>query len=313
MPESLAADVRLAGFEVRTLASGTSPIRSQQDDAADVLALLAEFGGADVVIVDHYDLDADWERAVSASGPRIAVIDDLADRPHDCALLLDQNLYDDADSRYLGLVPEGCRLLLGPRWALLRSEFVTAAAAPRPRTGDISRVLISYGGADPTHETEKALAALADVSSIEIIDVVVGAAFSDVWRVRAAVGRDSRCAIHEQPSDLAGLMSDADLALGAGGSTTWERCALGLPAIVTSVASNQVEAARTLARHGAILYAGDAGDVGSADLRTAVRALVADPLRVKQMGIAARSVIGRDYEGATGVAAAILEVARGNS
>ena len=76
MPESLAADVRLAGFEAHTLASGTSPIRSQQDDAADVLALLAEFGGADVVIVDHYDLDADWERAVSASGPRIAVIDD---------------------------------------------------------------------------------------------------------------------------------------------------------------------------------------------------------------------------------------------
>ena len=190
---------------------------------------------------------------------------------------------------------------------------MTEAASPRPRTGDISRVLISYGGADPTHETEKALAALADVSSIEIIDVVVGAAFSDVRRVRAAVARDSRCAIHEQPSDLAGLMSDADLALGAGGSTAWERCAVGLPTIVTSVASNQVRAARTLAEYGAILYAGDAGDVGPADLQAAVRALVADPLRVKQMGATARSVIGSDYAGAAGVAAAILEVARGDS
>ena len=225
MPESLAAGVRLAGFEVRTLASNASPVRSQQDDATCVIELLGELGGADVVIVDHYDLDADWERAVAASGSRVAVIDDLADRPHDCALLLDQNLYDDSDARYLGLVPEGCRLLLGPRWALLRDEFVTAAKSPRPRTGDISRILISYGGADPTHETEKALAALADVPSIETIDVVVGAAFADVWRVRAAVAQDSRCTIHEQPGDMAGLMSDADLALGAGGSTTWERCA----------------------------------------------------------------------------------------
>src|SRR5262249_32823655 len=149
------------------------PARSQEQDASETLALL-EDGGCDWLVVDHYGLDASWEKRLRARARRLLVIDDLANRAHDRDLLLDQNSHAHPRPRYEGLVPPGCRLLLGPRHALLRPEFESLPA--RQAHGSSARkVLVSLGGADPDNVTAKVLAALAGLPELEV-DVIVGGA-----------------------------------------------------------------------------------------------------------------------------------------
>ncbi|MDO9487802.1 MAG: UDP-2,4-diacetamido-2,4,6-trideoxy-beta-L-altropyranose hydrolase, partial [Sphingomonadaceae bacterium] len=228
-------------------------------DATQSAAAIAAAGGADWLVVDHYALDATWEHAVRAAVDRVAVIDDLADRPHDADLLIDQNLSDDA-GRYDGLTAAGCTRLLGPRYALLRPEFAARrAAGTRDPRAPVRRVLVFLGGVDAPGATLPALAALESVRDGELAaDVVIGAtnpradAIADWCRTRAWVR------LHPGSADLAALMDGCDLAIGAGGTTVWERCALALPSVIVTIASNQLAGASAVARRGAALYAGPA-------------------------------------------------------
>jgi len=299
------------GFEVTLLPESADPFR-WADDLRLTLEVLEEVGDVDLAIVDHYGLDRRWESPVASTGAAVAVIDDLADRPHDCGLLLDQNLYEHLSERYSELVPEDCRLLLGPRWALLRDEFITAAGSPRERDGQVATVLVSYGGSDPTGETSKALRALTAIDSLCRIDVVIGqaAALTDV--LRGFAERDERVNLHRDVTDMAALMVTADLALGAGGATTWERALLGVPSVVTTVAPNQAESVRTLAARGAVLGLGPAESVTSGSIEETVCGLLDDPARVRDLGNRARDLMG-DACGSSAVAEAMLEVARARS
>jgi spore coat polysaccharide biosynthesis predicted glycosyltransferase SpsG/RimJ/RimL family protein N-acetyltransferase len=190
------------------------------------------------------------------------VIDDLADRSHDCDLLLDQNLYQTMDIRYKDLLPCDCKKLLGPRYALLRPEFVEARKNLRQRDGQVSRALVFFGGVDPTNETEKALHALANIVDLKIeVDVVVGSGNLHNEQIQNLCAANEGLHYHCQVDNMAELMAAADLAIGAGGTTTWERCALGLPSIVTVVANNQKELAETGARNGLLYYIGEAYSV----------------------------------------------------
>ena len=65
----------------------------------------------DYIIVDHYALDERWEKLVRVKCKKLLVIDDIADRKHVCDILLDQNYYSNINSRYIGKVPENCKLL----------------------------------------------------------------------------------------------------------------------------------------------------------------------------------------------------------
>ncbi len=103
----------------------------------------------DWLIMDHYALDAEWERRLRPHVERLMVIDDLANRSHDCDLLLDQNLVPENHARYRNLVPSTCRLLLGPRYALLGPEYRVWRRSLRPREGQVGRVLVFLGGSDP--------------------------------------------------------------------------------------------------------------------------------------------------------------------
>jgi UDP-2,4-diacetamido-2,4,6-trideoxy-beta-L-altropyranose hydrolase len=130
----------------------------------------------DWLIVDHYALDERWERTMRGIARQIMVIDDLADRKHDCDLLLDQNYYTDKDKRYLGKVPEKCRLLLGPRYALLRDEFRILRGNLKTRTGEVKRILVFFGGIDATNYTCQAITALTHLRLKDVqVDVVIGA------------------------------------------------------------------------------------------------------------------------------------------
>lgn len=220
-----------------------------QRDATETRTLLAH---TDWLVVDHYALDARWEQSLRPYVQRIMVIDDLADRRHDCDLLLDQNLHADPERRYDQLVPEHCCKLLGPHYALLRPEFAEARRHLRSRDGTVRRILVSFGGTDPTNETMKALDAIAMLQRPDLtVDVVVGASNPKQASIRARCEAMSGVAFHRQVDTMAALMAKADLAIGAGGGTSWERCALGLPTLAYPVAHNQSPVLEALAAEGA--------------------------------------------------------------
>lgn len=249
-------------------------------------------GGIDLLIVDHYDLDERWERSMRSLARRIMVIDDLANRPHDCDLLLDQNLLPALDTRYQGLVPDGCRLLLGPGYALLRDEFYRAAANVRERTG-LTHLLLFFGGGDGDNLTARALRELRDTALTA--DVVIGASNPRHDEIAALCRADGGCyTLHVQTGRMAELMARADLALGAGGGSHWERCLLGLPALVVTVAENQRETTRLLHEKGACLWLGEAASLPPGAFRQALDDLSRNPQRLAAMSHAAREIVPRD-------------------
>lgn len=201
----------------------------------------------DLVVVDHYSLDIRWEEKMRNIVNKIMVIDDLANREHDCDFLLDQNYYPNMNSRYIDLVPEDCVLMLGPNYVLLRDEFIEAAIMPRERTGKKENLLMFFGGTDPTGETLKTLKSISEMDSLfKNIDVVVGNANKDKHQIKMLCNKMNNTHFHCQISNMAELMMKADLSIGAGGSTTWERCLLGLPSIVIITAENQRELTEVL-------------------------------------------------------------------
>lgn len=222
---------------------------TQARDAQDTQAALA--GGTwDWLVVDHYALDVVWEKALRAAVGRLMVIDDLADREHDCDLLLDQNHYEELQSRYRNRVPAACTLLLGPRYALLREEFDALRQRARVRDGAVSRLLVFFGGVDAANHTGRTLEALSTMSLTEFaVDVVIGTGHPARSAVEAACARAGH-ACHVQTTVIGELMASADVAIGAGGVAVWERCCLGLPTLALTTAANQVRQLADAARAG---------------------------------------------------------------
>lgn len=209
----------------------------------------------DWLVVDHYAIDARWERELAGSCGRLMAIDDLADREHDCALLLDQTL-GRMPSEYARLVPHDCLLLTGSAQALLRPEFAAAREAALARRPDASlrRLLVSMGGTDLANATGRVLAAIASEPALEDLElcVVVGGGSPWLAAVEAQLrAMPHRSELHVDARAMAPLMQSADLAIGSAGTTSWERCCLGLPAILLVLADNQGAVAAALARAGA--------------------------------------------------------------
>jgi UDP-2,4-diacetamido-2,4,6-trideoxy-beta-L-altropyranose hydrolase len=224
---------------------------SQQFDAKETIEAISGQNW-DWLVVDHYGLDYRWETGLRQAVDKILVIDDLADRKHDCDALLDQNLYSDMDSRYTSKVPEFCKLLLGPGYALLRNEFIYARKEVSLSTIDVKRILVFFGGVDLDNYTSMAIAALASLNMQDVrVDVVIGSSHPQKCNILEQCQNNSfNC--HVQTNKMAELMSAADLAIGAGGSATWERCCLGLPTIAWSIARNQQKLVEDAALSGLI-------------------------------------------------------------
>lgn len=202
----------------------------------------------DWIIIDHYALDYRWENAMRDKCQKIMCIDDLADRVHDCDLLLDQNLGRTEDD-YLELVSPDTQFLLGPKFALLRSEFaewrdISIACRKNPK---LRHLLVAMGGVDKDNVTERVLKTVASckLTDLEHITVVIGPTAPWVENIRIVAS-----ALHIPTNILSGidnmaeLMTSCDFAVGAAGATTWERCSLGLPSILIVLANNQENIAR---------------------------------------------------------------------
>lgn len=243
---------------------------SQQEDANQTIVAL-ENQQCDWLIVDHYGLDRAWEAQVQSHTRKLMVIDDLANRPHECDMLLDQNYVVTSQERYLAWVPAHCQLLLGPRYALLRPEYALCRETMEPRTRDIKRLLVFMGGADNANITGKILAALSEAQLAHLeVDVVIGHGFIHKAEVAEQASARPNTHIHGSRPHLADLMAKADLAVGAGGGTTWERLFMGLPSLVLSIAENQVPACEALASSGLIRYLGDAHKIDVAAIKSAL-------------------------------------------
>ena len=275
---------------------------ANQAQDADACTPILAAQRPDWLIVDHYALDAHWERALEPHYNKLMVIDDLADRPHACNLLLDQTFgRDSAD--YHHLVPTDCRLLCGSQYALLRPEFAIMRpySLQRRARPALRELLITMGGVDRDNVTCQVLQALhtCPLPTDCRITVVMGAkapwldavrtqAQYMPWATRLLVG----------VRDMAQVMAESDLAIGGAGATSWERCCLGVPTIMLVLAENQRAVARGLERSDAAKII-DLGQCKTMLLGELLVPLITDTAQLLRMSKCAASIV--DGSGASAV------------
>lgn len=281
------------------------PPGGETEDAAH-LAELLKAGGCDLLVVDHYGLGHEFESACRPWAKRIMAIDDLADRPHDCEVLLDQTLGRTEDD-YRTLVPPDAVLLLGPNFALLRPEFAIArdgAIAARRGRG-CRQVLVSMGAMDPDNITCRVLDGIARSGCNLATDVVLGDGAPNLKAVEEKVqemGAGTRLPLGG--INVAELMANADFAVGAVGTTSWERCCMGLPSLGIVCFRNQQVIGESLAAHGAARLLGDSESVTADDVAIAVRQLATDITTRAELARAAAEIC--DGRGSDRVMRAII-------
>ena len=306
MSNSLAAPVQKSQVAIKTIAATVQGRQQNQQnepartawlgcdwetDAAETGAILNTLQ-TDWLVLDHYALDLRWETALRPHYRRLLVIDDLADRPHRCDLLLDQNLGRQPQD-YAGLVPSQCQVLTGPQYALLRPEF--AALRPyslqRRERPTLKHLLITMGGVDLPNATGLVLQALKACALPQDCRISVVMGLQAPWLQQV----QEQAQVMRWPTqvlvniaDMARCMADSDLAVGAAGSTSWERCCLGLPTLVVVLADNQWPGARALQAVQAANLIGDVSEIAT-QLPLAVQAST-QHLRLMQMSAAASVV-----------------------
>ena len=322
LPGGGEALVRQSGFELLLLPEPKGGLQTareherwlgvpwKQDAAETSEALRALSKPPDWLIVDHYGIDDRWESLVRTGMSKLMVIDDLADRKHMADLLLDQNVYPNMERRYDGLVPQACLRLLGPLYALVRPEFLEIRRpAWKPPEPGRERLLVFLGGADAQDQTSKVLRALNSFADGQrFIDVVIGSANPHRAAVVQLCAAMQGVRVHQQTQDMAVLMSGAHLAIGGGGTTTWERCLLGLPSITLVMAQNQRAATEAVAAAGATINLGWFEGVREEAIQQTVLKCFKNPTAMKAMSKAALGLMGGNrYEGASGVSQRMLE------
>ena len=257
----------------------------------------------DAVVFDHYGLGREEHEAVARGRPAL-VIDDLADRPLAADVILDSGpARTEAD---YALLAGGARLLLGPRYAPLRPEFADLReTALARRGGPVERVLIALGMTDVGGVTARVVDRLRQRVGQVVLDVVLGGGAPSLPSLRRVAAHDPRLRLHVDAQDMAQLILQADIAIGAGGSTSWERCTLGLPTLTIVLAENQRAAAFELAARNATLVIDAAdGDFDRAFDRAAVRLMTDAATRAR---LTAASLEVCDGLGAPRVAEAFLD------
>lgn len=314
-PGNLIPQLTQQGHKVHTLAystAATAPantehplahaawLGSSQATDADLCQAIIETTQPDWLIVDHYALDIQWEKALRPYCKKLMVIDDLADRQHDCDLLLDQT-FGRAPKDYLPLVPQDCQLLCGSEYALLRPEFAQWRdySLKRREQGQLEHLLINLGGVDKNNITSQILKALANSPLPKNchITVVMGATAPWVEEVKhQAAQLPWPTQVKVGVSNMAELMANSDLAIGAAGATSWERCCLGLPTIMVVLADNQKLIAKGLQAVGAALFL-DKQHINDNELTRSVAVLTSSPSKVLGMSNSAAKVSdGRGVE-----------------
>ncbi len=267
---NLSEKLREAGFELTLLPKPTKPSSPQEGDPphadwaqvpweVDAAQTFAAVQTSDWLVIDHYAFEARWEKAAKPARTKLMVIDDLADREHVADLLLDQNLGRKACD-YDGLMPDGNERIIGPKYALLRPEFALNRAKSLKRrvkrNNILQYILVTIGGVDLRNTTGAILDVLKEYANLNVT-VVMGPRAVAVDKVLAQTAnlRIPVKVVVDTP-EISKIMAHADLAISAAGGTSWEKCAMGLPSIITIVAKNQIESAAALVETGAAISIG---------------------------------------------------------
>lgn len=321
---ALADRVAALGGRVRFLASQAHPVitgalaqrahallvldvpegASPEDDAqASAKALDA---ACDWLVVDHYGLDDRWETSLRERARSVLVIDDLADRCHDCDILVDPG-YGRGRADYAGLVQPPAELLLGPRFALLKHTFAAHhdAAPLRP---DRRRVHVFFGSGTAAMRW---LAQYCEWLLDAFTDIQVCAVGRGDRQAMQALGRRhaARLDWQEQVDDMAAHMATCDVAIGGPGSATWERACVGLASALVATSENQVPILRALDGARFCRFLGSAWNLDAARFKAGVAAFLDDSSALADMR--ARGVAAVDGRGVDRVVCRLAGQERG--
>lgn len=222
---------------------------TQETDAKQTINIVSSIQ-PEWLVIDHYALDSYWEEKLRPHCNNILVIDDLADRKHDCDVLLDQT-YGRNNKDYQNLVPNHCEILCGTTYALLRPEFSKwrQYSLERRKDNGVNNILINLGGIDKDNITSRILESLKQATLPELCTITVVMGSNSPWLDTVTTKANQLPWLTEVKtgvSNMAELMANSDLAIGAAGSTSWERCCLGLPTIMLVIAENQIDIAENL-------------------------------------------------------------------
>ena len=210
------------------------------------------------------------------------MIDDLADRKHDCDLLLDQNLVDDYMSRYANQVSPSVTKLLGPNFALLQDEYANIRKNIHAKKNDIKNILVYFGGSDLYNLTEYVLDILLKINFQKKVTVVLNANHPQTIRVKDKIKDKENYQIFNNLPSLANILEITDVAIGAGGTATWERCALGVPSFVITIAENQKQIAAEMHNQGYIKLLGNYDDINSSILEKTLNDIANNRIEIEE-------------------------------
>ncbi len=227
---------------------------SQLQDAEDCSDVLEKFL-PDLLIVDHYSIDFNWQKQLKNKFEKLMVIDDLANRKHSADFILDQN-FGSNELKYKSLVPKNCMQLIGPNYALLRDEFLhlRKKSLLKRRKFKLNKILINMGGTDTNNYTYKILELIQNFKSLSKLKIIVAISSKchNLTQIKKLSSINKQILLKVDSKNIAELMYQADLAIGASGSSTWERCCLGIPSIQFILAENQKSLAQALSDINAI-------------------------------------------------------------
>jgi len=251
-------------------------------DAEDTIHAIGD-EKPDWLIVDHYSLSEKWEKTIRPCVKNIMVIDDLANRHHDCDLLVDQNWFENIETRYDGLIPTGCTKLLGPKYALLRPEFAEARKSLKQRNGIVDRIFIFFGGSDLHNLTAMTLRALSlpELDHLHV-DVVIGENNPHRDEIQQLTESRNLTHLHVQVDDMVSIMVKADLAVASGGVNTWERMCLDLFSMVITTANNQIPTIENLNAHRHVKFLGDHKKVNQSSISAHINEYVYNMSEIKR-------------------------------
>lgn len=273
LPGNLSDLISERGYKVRFLAFGAENYQQENytDEYAFWLAvpwkqdvqetLSAIKGTCNLLIVDHYGLDYRWQSQLRVKAEKIMVIDDLANRQHDCDYLLDHNFYVDAEERYDQLVPRNCVQLVGPQYALIRPEIVEARKWREQHYSFPNKerfnCLVFMGGSDTPNCTQKIVDTLLSHDNIRNIKVVVGENNPNIQALQTRYKCLAKVDLLVHPPHYYKLLAMSDFVIGAGGVSVLERLCIRVPQYVFQVADNQKEICENIEHSKSGVFIGD--------------------------------------------------------
>ena len=243
-------------FEVFRFNTKSQRINVKKDAEKTISIIKKHRNKKSLLILDSYILSQEWENRVRPYVKRLIVIDDLMDRKHSCDLIIDQNLHTQMNSLYTKSVPKNCVKLLGPDYAILRNQFIAQRKYAKIRSLPIKNILVSFGGTDNENHTLHALTSLKKLNSDVNVNVVTGTANIGKKIIKNFCKKNFNYNYFEQVENMVKLMQVADLCIGSSGTTTWERCCVGLPAIAIVTSNDQKDIASAVSNNKCIINLG---------------------------------------------------------